>query len=524
MKKSLSLFSANLLFTLTLVLVLTLGSVVQGLHLGWGLIATEVFLIALPTLLILRLQKIPLSQTLRLKPLSALTVVLCVLLGMALYLFGMIIEAVMAQLTGMQPVSIAAALLPKTPVDMVVYFAAFAVFAPLCEELLFRGAVQGAYEERKSTLFAVTITALMFAFYHLRLSGLPALLPVAFVLGYVVWRTRSIFAGMLVHFGNNGASAFQNVYYFATGKGLPFLSIWSALAGLLIAVLLIFLITKLYPHPARDEQSKISTAEPGRSWLANYWPLFVAGSLYFAVAGMTLVTSLVPAVSPASDIQYGLPIMHGPVLNHYGIENQGGEKVGEMDCTLTPSSLAVQLDCSRTIRAFQYQSGSSYYQDANHTDAIRAAWDAKTMKLLRFSETMEFEDGTSFYSFVENGVLNTTDLNGTQAVELPQFALVEFEWAWHASLVIANSGQSFSVPYASLMTWDESVKKSTPLVKDQLLLIGDDETLSLPGGDLIARKINLAGRAAWYARADAVAGLPRPVKFDDGMFVYFLEH
>ena len=39
---------------------------------------------------------------------------------------------------------------------------------------------------------------------------------------------------------------------------------------------------------------------------------------------------------------------------------------------------------------------------------------------------------------------------------------------------------------------------------------------------MTARKLTLAGQSAWYDREDALAGIPRPVKFDDGMFVYIL--
>jgi len=37
------------------------------------------------------------------------------------------------------------------------------------------------------------------------------------------------------------------------------------------------------------------------------------------------------------------------------------------------------------------------------------------------------------------------------------------------------------------------------------------------------RRLTLGSQSAWYDREDARAGIPRPVKFDDGMFVYILE-
>jgi hypothetical protein len=529
MKKSLSLLSANLLFALTMVLVISLGSAVQSVNLGWGLIATEVFIIALPTILFLSQQHVPLAEGLRLKPLPPLTGAACVLLGIALFFFGLLIEGIMAQLTGQQSVPLPENMLPKTAADMVAYFAALAIFAPLCEEMLFRGAVQGAYESRKSAGFAISLTALLFAFYHFRLSGLPGLLPIAFVLSYVVWRTGSIYAGMLIHFGNNGSAALQSILYFSTGKGLPFISLWSALGGLLVTIVLLVVITRLHPQtaavtPAEVVGPAVPVPPPSRPkpWLATYWPLFIAGVLYFGVAGLTAVNSLIPKPAPASEIQYGMPILRSPVESHYIVTNEGGQTVGEMDCTLKPASIPIQLDCTRTIRAFEYTSKTSYYNDGNHTDSIRASWDSTTMELVSFAYEKKYEDGSHYRYVVNDGQLASTDPTGTQMVDLPQNVLTEFEWAWHAALLKANSGQSFRLPFAYLMNWDNELKKAAPEVKNLVLRVFDDETLALPQGNVTARKMTLASQSAWVAREDALAGIPRPAKFDDGMFVYLL--
>jgi hypothetical protein len=193
-----------------------------------------------------------------------------------------------------------------------------------------------------------------------------------------------------------------------------------------------------------------------------------------------------------------------------------------MKCTLSPASVPIRLECTRTIRAFEYTAGNNFYKDGTHTDTIRIEWDAKTMELVSYSYEKNYEDGSVSSSTVNGGRLISTDANGTQAVALAKNALVEFEWAWHAALLKADAGQSFSVPYATLMTWDNKLNKSTPVVKDAVMRVYGDEMLELLQGDLTVRKLTLAGQSAWYAREDAQAGIPRPTKFDDGMFVYTL--
>jgi membrane protease YdiL (CAAX protease family) len=527
MRKSLSLFSANLLFMITMLLVIAIGSLIQSVSLSWGLIATECILIAFPSILFLRQQRVPLREGLRLKPIPVLTGVLCVALGISAYLFGLAIEEIMAQLTGMQSVSIPSTLLPKSSPDMIVYFLALAVFAPLGEEILFRGAIQGAYEEKKSAGFAISVTAIMFAFYHFRLSGLPALLPIAFILCYVVWKTRSVLAGMLIHFGNNGASAARNIYYFTTGKALPFLSLWSALIGLLLAIVIILVIRRIHSTQAaitHETNLGPGTSAARKTWLLTYWPLIISGILYLSVAGLTLVQTLQARFAPSTQVSYGLPILHAPVQSHYAITNEGGQSVEDMDCTLFPAAGSLlSLDCSRTVHAFEITVGNSFYKDGNHEDSISITWDATTMELLSFSSKNKYDDGSVTASSVENGKLVSTDATGAHELALPENALIEFEWAWHVALLRANSGQSFSIPFGYLMRWDEKTNTSAPMVKNEILRVYDDEVISLPMGETTARKLTLAGGSAWFAKDDAIAGLVRPVKIDDGMLIYSLE-
>ena len=250
---SLSLKDANLLFLISMLLVITLGSLVQTWNLSLGLIATEFVLILGPALLWLRARKIPLRAALRLKGLPPLTAVLCVALGFSTFLFSAVIEGVMAQLSGMASVPVPEGALPSGTLQSILYFIALGISAPLCEEVLFRGAIQGAYEARRgrSAWSAVLITATLFAFYHFRLSGLPALVPVALMLGFVVWRTGSLYAGMLVHFGMNGTSA-ANTLAALQGRanGLGLVTLWSALGGLVAAGVILYAIHRLHRGPA----------------------------------------------------------------------------------------------------------------------------------------------------------------------------------------------------------------------------------------------------------------------------------
>lgn len=81
------------------------------------------------------------------------------------------------------------------------------VAAPLVEEFVFRGLVQHPLERRWGPAPAIGFTSLLFALVH----ALPWVLPIHLLLGlafgFVVYATRSIWAGVLLHGANNSLAA-----------------------------------------------------------------------------------------------------------------------------------------------------------------------------------------------------------------------------------------------------------------------------------------------------------------------------
>lgn len=80
-----------------------------------------------------------------------------------------------------------------------------AILPGVCEELLFRGLIMGAYE-RWGTWKAIWISALMFAGMHGSLAGIPAHLMLGVALGYVAASTGSLYAPMMMHTAYNAVT------------------------------------------------------------------------------------------------------------------------------------------------------------------------------------------------------------------------------------------------------------------------------------------------------------------------------
>tara|TARA_B100001964_G_scaffold169587_1_gene186524 strand:- start:3886 stop:4689 length:804 start_codon:yes stop_codon:yes gene_type:complete len=78
------------------------------------------------------------------------------------------------------------------------------ILAPLGEELLFRGFLQKFLEEHwQDVTRAVLVTSLFFAIIHLNPFWLIQIYLLGVMLGFLAWRTGSIWAGFILHAANN---------------------------------------------------------------------------------------------------------------------------------------------------------------------------------------------------------------------------------------------------------------------------------------------------------------------------------
>ncbi len=91
----------------------------------------------------------------------------------------------------------------NTVYEVVAIVMAAGFLAPLFEEMLFRGLLQGVMEIRTSFYSAILWTAAIFSVFHGNFSLLLPLILLAIVLGAMVWRVDSIFPAVVAHSVNN---------------------------------------------------------------------------------------------------------------------------------------------------------------------------------------------------------------------------------------------------------------------------------------------------------------------------------
>jgi uncharacterized protein len=104
---------------------------------------------------------------------------------------------------------------PSNTPALIVYFFELSIFAPICEEFIFRGMILQNLR-KYGDFFAVLVSSLMFGILHGNLSQAPFAFIVGIALGLVVIETGSIFVSMLLHCCINTVSLiFSGLAYYA---------------------------------------------------------------------------------------------------------------------------------------------------------------------------------------------------------------------------------------------------------------------------------------------------------------------
>ncbi len=163
--------------------------------------------IVIPLLIYAKRHPSACADVMRINPLSVKTALLCTVAALiAVYLsqlltvlWTILIECTIGTPpdTGFQ--------IPTTAMGLGISIITIAILPGICEELLFRGAILGAWEIRGSKR-AIVISSLWFMLMHGTITGMPVQFLSGILLGVIAVSTDSIFGGMVFHTVYNAAT------------------------------------------------------------------------------------------------------------------------------------------------------------------------------------------------------------------------------------------------------------------------------------------------------------------------------
>ena len=207
--RAMGVAAALVIATLALVVVFNMAALHWNPY--WRLAVTEYVCILGPALLFVRAKKLSLVEGLRLQRVSPGLLIYSGLIGAGGYGVATCLILVLLPLLGELPADFLQ-LTPVTWPQWIGLLIAGAVGAGLCEEILFRGVVQGLLA-RRGRWFAIIATAIIFGLFHLNRWQFLAGIVLGVCFGWMVERSGSLWVAITAHACAN-ATAFTLAFIF----------------------------------------------------------------------------------------------------------------------------------------------------------------------------------------------------------------------------------------------------------------------------------------------------------------------
>ena len=206
-RKAAGAFDSGLLYTIVAIYYVYASRFVAKLNLTTEikLILAQVLFLVAPPFILAIIRKYDIKETFRLKAPKPFEVLLMLVISPV-----MVIAGFCAGFIGLLAVKgifgrvyVAGDVTDLMSNKLLISLILVAVFPAVCEELLFRGMIQRGFE-RIGAGWSIFLSGLLFGLFHFDFQRLAAQTLIGFLAAYVVYRTGSIFNGMILHFCNNG--------------------------------------------------------------------------------------------------------------------------------------------------------------------------------------------------------------------------------------------------------------------------------------------------------------------------------
>lgn len=209
---------ACVLFSVVIILFVLLGYRIQSREFYSGILITEFMLILLPALVFAAISGVRFKEALRLDKFRPVNIPIVI----GIMIFAIPVATLLNVLNLLAVDSIfGKTVMTSLPaaengVQLLVNILVIAGSAGICEEVLFRGVLQRSFE-RFGAAGSILLAALLFSLTHLDFQKILGTFALGALIGYIVYRTNSLYCGMLAHFTNNATAVFAS---YISGKML----------------------------------------------------------------------------------------------------------------------------------------------------------------------------------------------------------------------------------------------------------------------------------------------------------------
>jgi sodium transport system permease protein len=193
-----------IILSVMVLLIFYFGTLFQIKWSLYGVIPTEILLLLVPTVLLIWFNKVDFKESLNLKGFRITDLMGTVIATVGIHILVVVFaafmnrnveEAVEFQETFIQMIK---------DVGPMWAYVILAFLPAVCEEVVFRGITFSSLKKRMKPQWAIIITGLLFGLFHLHFFRIIPTAMVGIFMTYLVYRSGSIFMGIVGHFINNG--------------------------------------------------------------------------------------------------------------------------------------------------------------------------------------------------------------------------------------------------------------------------------------------------------------------------------
>lgn len=506
------------------------GRIVEG-TLGQYLIGSLAeILLAILAVGCVKLNKLPIKQTMRLNWPGWEPIFLCIIAAPGLWMMGVANNIITSLILG-YTVPTPPQMFPTNLWEAIGFAVTAVLVAPICEELMFRGYVQRAYDRGKP-LIGILAGGLIFAMYHMQFQSLFALIPVALALGFVAWRTDSVLPGMFLHAAYN---MIATIILIATTflpiqvvTALLVILILLGIAGIAITVIAFWALWRKTEPKAKSQPEKVS------GLLQWVWviPLLLLALIYTYGSISEVIAGRFPELLAVESLDFHpQPAWQEQQTWAYDIQDLMGTSLGSAECTLKPFENTYELSCHANHQSSSLMDNipwdipwlSERFNIPESEWEQDVIWDAESLNIVALRGYQSVSNRKTVLDLERNRhILNIEYADdAVNALDVSADALILGEWPWRLAGLPLDMLYGSSVP---LITLDGqggidtfhafvSVRSAEPTWTDTGSLITWKVTVSYT--DNAGEEIT---ETAWYDTT-----LPHPlVRYDDGQVSYVI--
>lgn len=207
---------------ITALLMIYIGGSLQASYGMAGIVATQLIILLVPLLVAVYTRK-SLRKTFSLRRMPFRGLPAAILMSIGAIFVGAVLSTLVSLLFPASAMSAEDSLSDLFNGSFLPTLLMIAVLPAVCEEVLFRGYIFTAMAGRFKPVAAMIVTSVMFGIYHMSVVRFFTTALLGFFSAYVVYRTGSIFCGMLMHVINNSIAVVLEMKPELLKPILPFL-------------------------------------------------------------------------------------------------------------------------------------------------------------------------------------------------------------------------------------------------------------------------------------------------------------